>query len=437
MSSKGDPICFSFVLIPAGLGAFWYGLGQYYLKKTIEYTPTSKAAAVAPGIAEVTGVARPFKEPLVSPYGREPCAYYSTALFKWAGSGKHRNRFLVNRWESPNPIYVEDETGRVLVQPAIRVKGNEAAAVIKTDLKAEEILDKRGFLGKILGQQQQVNDPNDKVFAFVSANYPSLSNYDDKLDVEETYIKDGDPLYVIGTASVYDPDETEPRMIIRDDPSRKIFCMADGSEKDALSTTGAYIYYVMGGPILVLLGVLVALARLGLMSILTLVLALFVPLAMYLWMAGVWLLAVYNGLIVLRNGVDRAQANIDALSKKRSDLIPSLVDIVKGYAKYEKALNQAVTEIRASSYEEGSGKALLAIGEDYPKLQANENFMKLQAELSRVENELAGSRTYLNESVLLYNSQIAKMPYLIIAMAIGLKPLAYNQKMQKDGEGDA
>jgi LemA protein len=424
MSSKGDPIIIGIALAGAGALAFYWGLGQYHLKKTIEYTPTSKAVAVAPGIAEVSGVAREFEGKAVSPFGKKECVYYSTQLYKWSGSGKHRHRYFVEKWESKKPIYLEDETGRVMVQPTLKPKGSETAALVKTDEKASDVPDKRGFVGSLLNQKVKT-DPNDPVYRFVSEFYPSLSTYSDKLDVEETFIADGDPIYVIGTAKIFDPNEETPRIIIWDDPARKIFCMADGSEKEALSEVSLhYKLGALGGPLLFYVGYFIIIARLNAVSSLSLFFGALISGGMYLWLAGVFLLAVYNGLITLKNSIDRAKANVDTLLEKRHTLIPQLVEVVKGYAAHERKLQAKIAELR-SMVAPQAGKSLIALAEAYPQLRASENFTELQEQLAKVESEIAGSRNYYNDSVMLYNKQIASFPHLLVARALGLKEIEY------------
>lgn len=151
-------------------------------------------------------------------------------------------------------------------------------------------------------------------------------------------------------------------------------------------------------------------------------------------LAIVLLLAVlYNRLVRFRNRVDNAWAQIEVQLKRRWDLIPNLIETVKGYAAHERETFQAVTEARARAQQaqtpaetaqaEGIlGAALgrlFAVAEAYPELQADENFRQLQTELAETENRVAVSRQVYNDSVLTYNNSIQTFPGLMIAGPFG------------------
>ncbi len=138
---------------------------------------------------------------------------------------------------------------------------------------------------------------------------------------------------------------------------------------------------------------------------------------------------IYNSLIRVRNEVKNSLAQIDVQLKRRNDLIPNLVETVKGYAKHEKKLLENVTEARsavmkASSVQE-KGKAsnmlsdtlksLFAVSENYPDLKANQNFLQLQEEIAGTENKIAYARQHYNDMVMLYNNRIQQVPGNIFA----------------------
>ncbi len=143
----------------------------------------------------------------------------------------------------------------------------------------------------------------------------------------------------------------------------------------------------------------------------------------------IWVIAIFNSLVWLRNRIQNAWAQIDVQLKRRFDLIPNLVETVKGYAKHEKETFKMVTEARnimskATSLKEkakadnmlsGALKSLFAVAEAYPTLRANENFMMLQEELSGTESKIAYSRQFYNDTVLKYNTKIQTFPSNIIA----------------------
>jgi LemA protein len=151
----------------------------------------------------------------------------------------------------------------------------------------------------------------------------------------------------------------------------------------------------------------------------------------------IWLFATYNGLVRLRNQTKNAWSQIDVQLKRRHDLIPNLVETVKGYAAHERQTLEAVTQARniaQSAVGKGVGEQakaegelsgalsrLLAVVEKYPDLKANQNFLALQEELSSTENKISFSRQYYNDSVLHYNNKIQMAPSNIIAGMFGFK----------------
>lgn len=148
---------------------------------------------------------------------------------------------------------------------------------------------------------------------------------------------------------------------------------------------------------------------------------------------------MYNSLIVMRNRIENAWAQIDVQLKRRADLIPNLVECVKGYMKHEKTVLENVTKARSAllsakgpreaAAAEGALsaalKTLFAVAEEYPKLRANENFMMLQEELSGTESKIAYARQLYNDTVLVYNQTIQQVPWNIIAGSFGFKEREY------------
>jgi len=147
------------------------------------------------------------------------------------------------------------------------------------------------------------------------------------------------------------------------------------------------------------------------------------------------LVAMYNGLVRLRNKVDEAWSDIDVQLKRRYDLIPNLVETVKGYAGHEKTVFEEVTVARSQAMNAGtpgqkaeaeaglSGvlKSLFAVAESYPDLKANANFLDLQSQLSEVENTIQNARRFYNGNVRDFNTKIEVFPNNFLAPFFGFK----------------
>ncbi len=148
-----------------------------------------------------------------------------------------------------------------------------------------------------------------------------------------------------------------------------------------------------------------------------------------------WIIVVYNGLIKLKNRTDEAWSDIDVQLKRRYNLIPNLVESVKGYAKHERELFEKVTEARtramsaktikergqAENMLAGALKTLFAVAENYPDLKASQNFLELQRELSDTENKIQAARRFYNGNVRDFNIKIQTFPNNIIAGMLKFK----------------
>jgi LemA protein len=152
-----------------------------------------------------------------------------------------------------------------------------------------------------------------------------------------------------------------------------------------------------------------------------------------------WVIAIYNGLVSMRQRVNQAFADVDVQLRQRHDLVPNLVETVKGYAAHErgtldevvKARNAAVAaqgpeqKAAAENMLSGALRQLFALSEAYPDLKANANFQQLQAELSDLENKIAAARRFFNNAVQEYNTGIRRFPAAAFAAALGFAPKEY------------
>ena len=165
----------------------------------------------------------------------------------------------------------------------------------------------------------------------------------------------------------------------------------------------------------------------------------FLALGAIILIVALWFVVTYNGLVRLRNAVKNAWSQIDVQLKRRYDLIPNLVETVKGYAGHEKTTLENVIKARqagiaaatvkdqaaAENMITGALRQLFALSEAYPNLKANENFLALQEELSSTENKISFSRQYYNDTVQTFNTRQEMFPANLVASMLGFQPAEF------------
>src|SRR3954464_3601489 len=148
-----------------------------------------------------------------------------------------------------------------------------------------------------------------------------------------------------------------------------------------------------------------------------------------------WIIMIYNGLVAMRQRVNQSFADVDVQLKQRHDLVPNLVETVKGYAAHQRGTLEEVVKARnvamaaqgpaqqaaAENMLSGALRQLFALSEAYPDLKANQNFQQLQTELSDIENKLAAARRFFNNSVQEYNTGIEQFPAALMAGPLGFQ----------------
>lgn len=163
---------------------------------------------------------------------------------------------------------------------------------------------------------------------------------------------------------------------------------------------------------------------------------------------GVGIVVIYNGLVRARNRVDNSWKQIDVQLKRRHDLIPNLVEVVKDYMSYEQEVLQNVTRARSEAMQAqgpaetgraenmltGALKSLFAVAENYPELKANQNVSQLQEELTSTENKIAFARQLYNDVVMAFNNKIQTVPSNIVAGAFGFKAREFFEVPEEEKE---
>ncbi len=392
-------------------------------KRLIDNLPTSKTQGVFIGLVELKGAAQ-CEQPLVSYLAAMRCVHYSFDIEeRWSrlvteteSDGKGGTR-TVTRTESgwtqvasrteSTPFYVQDDTGSLLVRPeGARI---EALGVFNETCSPSNPL----YYGK--GPASGVMD-SDHVRRFSEKAIP--------LQV---------PLFIVGQARERQ-DVVAPE--IAADPKASEFLISVRSREQVSSGLGwqIWLFFFLGAltaPGGHILGDLAANQEITPLSIGIYIGDFF--LYMLLWSAA-WMIVVYNSLVELRQRVEQGWGQVDIQLKRRHDLIPNLVDTVKGYRDHEASTHEALAALRSQLAATPPGQPgddfrsvqsqINILKEAYPDLKADTNFIALQQSLSDTEQRIALARSYFNSIATFYNTRLQVVPDLYIAALGAMKPRA-------------
>lgn len=381
------------VLLIAGLGTlmtagliFW-ALKAIRFKRLVEFVPTSQTTGLAYGIAELFGMIEVDDEKphLTSHLNGHKCVAYKYDVQEKRGSGKNAKWVTIEEGGEQTGFWLEDELGKVLVNP-------EGAKVVYP----EKQVDREG-----------------------------------RRRYTEYWLPPYRNIYCLGFAGIADEDADKLSIQNSEDFEYLITTQEEeevvkGKGAAGFMLTGLALgFSLMSGTVL-----LSGSGTLGPMDLITV--SLIVPLVLLLITA----ILHYNGLVFLKNRVDKTRADIDTLLQRRHDLWPRLLNTVQGFMAHEKKLMQAMVKIRngQSSYSEDPERAekqlsfekkvveaFVARVEAYPDLKSNTLVQTFRKQMERTEDELALIRKGYNDSVELYNTQIEKLPDVILAKLFGFK----------------
>ena len=352
-----------------------FGFRSLKTKRLIENVPTSPAAGVVVGLTEVKGRAVKQEDWLTSRYAKQQCCWYRYQKQVKRGSGKNSKWVTVASGLHGMPFTLLDDSGTIQVDP-----------------------DKATVTGR-------------RVFRERSGNTIRT----------EWAVDEEDLLYLLGPAGLKSPDDDFLTIAYQKEDR---FLVSVESERTIMLRFAAIGFLLLNISLIGGTTAVLSLFSIGRFDAFDFFLsALFPP----LYLVGLVTAFLYNDLVYLRERMRRALAMIDVALKKRSDLVPQLVDVVKGYLQHEKDVLQMITQMRThpadsmdarerSDTLHASGEqAFLAIVEQYPDLKANRLVTRLQKRLATLENEIAFARAGYNDSVERYNTRIGSLPEVILA----------------------
>jgi len=394
--------------------------------RLISNLPTSKTQGVFIGLVELKGTAE-CEQPLTSYLAAAPCVYYSYDVeerwSRWVttteSDGRGGTRTVTRKesgWRSvaseteSTPFYVQDDTGHLLVRP----QGARIEPVLvfdRTCTTSDSLFFAKGPSGLIMD--------SDGVRRFKEQAIPLHA-----------------PLFLVGQARER-KDVVAPE--IAADPQVSDYLISTRTEEQVVSGLGwQFILFFLLGLVMAPGGhILCDLVSDGPISGIS-VLMFVGEFALYLALWGIgWVITAYNSLVELRQRVEQGWGQVEIQIKRRHDLIPNLIDTVKGYRDYEASTQEALAAMRNQLSATPPGEAgadfhsvqadIAILEEAYPNLKANENFLALQQSLSDTEQRIALARSYYNSIATFYNTRLEVIPDRFLAALGAMKPRSLMQ----------
>ena len=382
------------VLLIAGLsalftaGLIYWALRAIRFKRLVEFIPTSPTTGLAYGIAELFGMINVDDETphLTSKLNQQKCVAYKYSIEEKRGSGKNAKWVTLEEGSYAASFWLEDQLGRVVVHPS-------GANIVFPEKKVKQ---------------------------------------EGRMRYSEYWLPPFRNVYCLGFAGI--ADEHADKLSIQNSDDFE-FLITTQEEDEVVKGKGAAGFILTGLALgFSLVAGTVLLSGSGTLTPLDLIkVSLIVPGTLSIITA----ILHYNGIVFLKNRVDKTRADIDTLLQRRHDLWPQLLNTVQGFMAHEKKLMQAMVDIRngqsASStapeqmakqvaHEKKVVNAFMARIEDYPELKSNALVQTFTKQMQRTEDELALIRNGYNDSVELYNTQIEKLPDVLLAKLFGFKP---------------
>jgi len=425
-------VAIGFVLLSLGVFVFLIGFLDWYDERLLECTPISRCRGVALGRVVLSGRVVGLN-PIPSLIAHLPSFISKVVVEDYERRGRSAEWCVVHKRELRMPFYVRDGFGELKVDPDQAVLWLERDVAYSTETG---IADYSAAAGVRANEQTETLDDMFREYCQTRGINTAVPHR-----FTETNLSPGDPVFVYGAACSGKDTGDIDATVVRNTFWQKLY-IVEGDKTDMVSKLRKRgLLRVLGGSIAIICAT-AALARAttnapvaSLAEYLTSEISMETEILSLVAIVGVGVLIyggmVYNGLVSLRNEVERAFSNIDVLLQQRFDLIPNLVSVCKGYMEHESSVMQAVAASR-SQWANARGRSdkliaaavavpalrqLLATAESYPRLRANENFLQLQEQLTSLESQIADRRELYNSAVSLFNSRIQLFPDRIVANA--------------------